>query len=182
MSATDPPLAVIGIGNILLRDDGVGVHVVRALRDLADRGEIALPAGTRLVDGGTLGLELLPEIDGARAVVFVDAAELGRPPGAIAPIRRDALCRADAGSRSPRTGLAGLLAIAEIAGTPPAAVSLVGIQPGTIDAGLELTDMVRAAVPAAVRATLIELDRLDVAERHQRISPARRDVMTGATS
>jgi hydrogenase maturation protease len=159
-STADGPVAVIGIGNVLLQDDGVGVHVVRALRNRAERGEIALAADTRLVDGGTLILDLLPEIDGARAVVFVDAADLGAAPGAVTTIRGAALRRSAAGCGHPRGGLAGLLGVAELAGVLPRDVTLVAIQPHTIDVGLEPTRVVDAAVQAAVATTLAELDRL----------------------
>ncbi len=160
MSAPDGPVAVIGIGNVLLRDDGAGVHVVGVLRQLAERGEISLATDVRLVDGGTLSLALLAEIDGTRAVVFVDAADLGSAPGAVAPVRGAALRRAGDGYGCVRAGLAGLLATAELAGVLPADVVLVGIQPQAIVAGLEPTDVVRAALPAAVEATLVELGRL----------------------
>jgi hydrogenase maturation protease len=173
MSAPLGPLVVIGIGNILLRDDGVGVHVVNALRRLADHGTLTLPVGTRLVDGGTLGVDLLPEIDGARAVLFVDAADLGRAPGTVATIGGDALRRAPAGSGRPRAGVAGLLATAELAGVLPRTVSLVGIQPHTIDAGLEPSGVVFDAVPAAVASTLIEIGRLDGAAGSRRPPAAR---------
>jgi hydrogenase maturation protease len=181
VSSPDGPLVVIGIGNVLLRDDGVGVHVVEALRGLAGRGEVALPAGTRLVDGGTLCLELLPEIDASRAVLFVDAADLGRAPGAVGSMNGDALRHAPAGPGRPGDGVAGLLAMADLAGVMPAAVALVGIQPQTIDAGLAPTDVVQAAIPAAVATTLAELGRLAAATQVRRtpVGPARE--MTGTT-
>jgi hydrogenase maturation protease len=177
--ASDGPVAVIGIGNVLLRDDGVGVHVVRAMRRLAERGEIALAAETRLVDGGTLSLDLLPEIAGARAVVFVDAADLGRAPGAVAPIRGTELRRSAAGAGHLHGGLAGLLATAELAGALPQDVALVGIQPHTINVGLEPTAAVRAAVPAAVATTLAELDRLAATTPRRGPAPGDQEI-TGA--
>ncbi len=66
---------VLGLGNILLGDEGVGVHVVEELRRAG-----GLP-GVELVDGGTAGFSLLPYFDGARLVVVVDAAADGAPPG-----------------------------------------------------------------------------------------------------
>jgi hydrogenase maturation protease len=180
MSTESGPLTVIGIGNILLRDDGVGVHVVQELRDLVERGKATLPAGTRLVDGGTLGLGLLGEIDGARAVVFVDAADLGRAPGAVATIRGDALRRAPAGSGRSRSGVSGLLAAAEMAGVLPRAVALIGIQPLAIDAGLEPTDLIAGTVTAAVEATLSELHRLEAVTQPHRPTTTPAQHLTGA--
>ncbi len=159
MTRGDGSPVVIGIGNLLLGDDGIGVHVVRALRDMAARGEVTLPAGTRLVDGGTLTLGLLDEMDGARALVLVDAVDLGAEPGTVVAIRGDALRRAADAYGPPRAGLAGLLAAAELAGTLPDDVVLVGIQPNRLDVGLAPTDAVWDALPAAVEATLAELRR-----------------------
>jgi hydrogenase maturation protease len=159
MTRDDGPLVVIGIGNLLLGDDGIGVHVVRALGDRAARGEVTLPAGTRLLDGGTLALGLLDEMDGARALVLVDAVDVGAAPGTIVTLRGDALRRAADGYGPPRAGLAGLLATAELAGTLPADVVLVGIQPHRLDVGLAPTDAVRDALPTAVETTLAELRR-----------------------
>jgi hydrogenase maturation protease len=68
---------VLGLGNILLGDEGVGVHVVEALRRAG-----GLP-GVELVDGGTAGLSLLPYFDGARLVIVVDAAQDGAPTGTV---------------------------------------------------------------------------------------------------
>jgi hydrogenase maturation protease len=172
MSRPDGPLLVLGIGNVLLRDEGVGVRVVRELECLAERDAVHLPAGTSLVDGGTRGLDLLPLITDARAVVIVDAMDLGLAAGAVDVVRGDALfgdvpsgaavpgARGGAASAGPN-GVRGLLDLARLMGTPPAAVSLVGVQPSGIAVGTELTEVVQQALPAAVATTLSELRRLD---------------------
>ena len=77
------PLVVVGVGNILLRDDAIGVRVVDRLCALAEHDPVALPADTRLVDGGTLGLDLLRTVRGARGLVIIDAMALGDPVGNI---------------------------------------------------------------------------------------------------
>jgi hydrogenase maturation protease len=162
--ATRPerPALVLGIGNELLGDDGAGVATVRELGRLADRGEVELPAATRLVDGGTLGLDLLPLLGEARSCVIVDAMALGRPPGTVEIIDGEALRFLPSSVTAlARGGLGDLLATARLAGALPDAVALVGIQPGAIDAGDELTGRVRAAIPAATRAVLEALRCLE---------------------
>ena len=74
-------VALIGLGNILLQDEGVGVHAVGALQRNYD-----FPEGVRLIDGGTLGLDLLPLIEGVEKILFVDAMDLKKEPGTIAVI------------------------------------------------------------------------------------------------
>lgn len=79
--ATPLKTVVLGLGNILLGDEGVGVRVVEELERTG-----GLP-GVELVDGGTAGFRLLPYFDGAGLVVVVDAAADGRPPGTVTMLR-----------------------------------------------------------------------------------------------
>jgi len=162
MSAPSGPLVIIGVGNVLLRDDGVGVHVIRELERQAARGDAGLPRDARLIDGGTLGLDLLPVLAEARAVLLVDAADVDAEPGTVTILRGEAL-EPLAGAARPilPTGIADLLAAARLAEVLPAACSLVSVQRGEIAAGLDLTPGVRAALPAAVAATIGEARRID---------------------
>jgi hydrogenase maturation protease len=68
---------VLGVGNVLLGDEGVGVHAVRKLR------EKALPPHVDVVDGGTAGVDLLGLIDGYAKVIIIDAVDAGEPPGSV---------------------------------------------------------------------------------------------------
>jgi hydrogenase maturation protease len=159
VTGAGPPL-VMGIGNILLRDEGVGVHVVMELQRQVADGLLEVAPGTRFVDGGTLGLELLPLFAGASALILVDAVNMGGAPGAVSVIRGDAIEGTLAGHVSPhQVGIADLVAAARLMGAMPAAASLVGIEPARIDIGLDLTPEVAAALPGAVRAVCVELQR-----------------------
>ena len=139
-------LLVLGIGNVLLGDEGVGVHVVRALGD--DIGP--LPAGTQLVDGGTLGIELLPLVEDADALVLVDAVALGAPAGTVLCIVGDAIEATLSRHVSPhQVGSADLIAVARLMGVLPERVALVGIQSEFIGFNLQLSNAVAAAVAGA---------------------------------
>jgi len=172
MSSERGPIVVFGIGNVLLRDDGVGVHVVRELERREARGDALLPPHTQLVDGGTLGLDLLSLIAGARAVLLLDAAFLGGAPGDVTVLRGDALRARRGGARAVLpAGVDDLLAAARVADLLPKAVSMVGVEPGEIAAGLDLTAAVEAALPAAAAAATEELWRLNgIASAWQRHS------------
>ena len=144
---------VLGVGNILLRDEGVGVIVARALVDHA-----SLPPDTMVVDGGTLGLDLLPMIGDAGALIMVDAVNLRSAPGTIRVMHGHELHTALAQHVSPhQVGVNDLVALARLTGTLPERFALVGIQPEAVEVGLELTPAVQAALPAAVQAVLDEL-------------------------
>jgi len=155
MSRSDGDLLILGIGNVLLGDEGVGVHVVRALE--ADAAHAVsgkpLPPQSRVVDGGTLGLDLLPLINDARAIVFVDAVALGAPAGSMVTLESDRLRAVFAGHLSVhQVGIGDLLAVAILAGMLPEHVALVGVQPESAEFSLELSPAVQAVVPAASRA------------------------------
>lgn len=159
MSAAAAPVLVLGVGNLLMGDDGVGGRVVAELRERRAAGSADLPPDVELVDGGTLGLELLDWLAAARGAVIVDAARAGGPPGAVAVWRDE---RAEAAPPAPggRSPVDHLLATARLAGALPAGLSLVGIEPGSCEPGVRLSDEVEAALPTAVEATLAEVRRL----------------------
>jgi hydrogenase maturation protease len=160
------PVLVLGIGNVLMGDDAVGSRVVEALRAGAADGSLDVPTDVALVDGGSLGIELLPELAEARAAVLVDAALVGDAPGTIAVWRVDGPAgAADVADALGSPGLADLLATARLVDALPASLSIVGIQPAALAAHHGLSAAVEAALPAAVEATLGEVRRVDVRTR-----------------
>jgi len=163
MSAVGDGQAVaIGVGNVLLRDDGVGVRLVEALRADAERDPRAYPEGVRLVDGGTRGADLLPWLDGARCLLLLDALDLGRRPGTVSVLRGDEILAADGAwdGRAPG-GVGELVSVARLAGRLPARVALVGVQVGDTAWGDGLSGPVAAALPSAVAAARAALRALD---------------------
>lgn len=157
MSRPTGELLVLGVGNVLMRDEGVGVHVARAIA--GDQPSIG--GGVRVVDGGTLGLDLLPLIADARAVVLIDAVDLRAEPGTVSVLRGDALHGVLGGHLSPhQVGLGDLIAVGRLTGELPERVVLVGIQPAAIEVGIDLTTACAAAVPRAIDAVRAELAAL----------------------
>ena len=131
-------ISLIGMGNLLMGDEGVGVHAVEALKR-----KYEFPEEVRLLDGGTLGLDLLHWIEGMDRVLFVDAVDLKRNPGTIAVIEDEDL-PAFLGPKLSlhHVGLSDLLFASSFMGTRPAEIALVGIQPETMEIGLELSKTV----------------------------------------
>ena len=136
---------VLGIGNALRGDDGVGPRVVDALAGTADRDGGALPEGTVLRDGGTAGIGLLFEVLAARRVIVVDAVAPGGMPGTVTTLQ------ATGEGDGP---VADLVATASLVAGRPVDVTVVGIEAGELAAGRELSPAVEAAIPAAVAAVL----------------------------
>ena len=131
----NPKFTLIGLGNILLRDEGVGVHAVEALRKNFD-----FPEDVRLIDGGTLGLDLLPFIEGMEKILFIDAVDLRKEPGTIAIIEDEDLPSFLAPKLSlHHVGLSDLLFASSFMGIRPSKITLIGIQPEKVEVGLTLS-------------------------------------------
>ncbi len=137
---------IMGVGNSLLSDDGVGIHVAESLRPMATRH----PQIT-VIDGGTLGLSLLPEIEASDALIVVDAGEIGGEPGEIRVFRNEEMDRHLSGRKSTvhEVAVADLLAAAGMTGRRPAERALVAIQPASTDWGMAPTPAVSQAMPRA---------------------------------
>ncbi len=143
---------VLGLGNTLLADDGVGVHVARRLAS-----DPNAPAGLRAVDGGTLGFRLMGELTQSDAVLIVDAAQFGEPSGALRLLDQNALREhVSRGERmsAHEAGLVDMLTLAWLEGWAPARLALLGIQPQRIGWGEQLSEPVARSVPAACRAVV----------------------------
>jgi hydrogenase maturation protease len=146
---------VLGIGNRLWADEGFGPAVVDRFNE--DR---RIPPGIEALDGGTLGLYLLPCVQQAGQLLIFDAVDFGHAPGEIVVLRNDEI-PAFFGQRPlslHQTGFTDVLAAAQLTGAAPDTITLVGVQPESIDDwGGGLTDIVSAAIPRAIDIGLAEL-------------------------
>jgi hydrogenase maturation protease len=147
-----PPVLVLGIGNILLRDEGVGVRVVEAMQKSPPAGDV------EIVDGGTAGADLVDILADRRKVILIDAIDADAEPGAVFRLRaEDLLPQAGEMISLHQLGVVESLAIAAKLHCAPKEVVVFGIQPKEISPGLELTAEVQAAVPTVIAAVLREL-------------------------
>jgi hydrogenase maturation protease len=145
---------VLGIGNLVMSDDGVGVRVIQELSST-----FTFPAGVAVVDGGTLGLDLLPQLEGVDRLLVVDAADFGLPPGTISRLTGEEVPVVLETKLSPhQMGLKDLLAVASLQGIAPAEMVLWGVQPERLEMGVDLSPAVAAAVDPLVRSVLNELE------------------------
>ena len=150
------PTLVVGLGNPLMTDDGIGLAALERLREAWDP---APETGVELVDGGTWGLFLLPEIERASQVIFLDAIRAGAAPGAVVELEREEIPRAlDAtGLSVHQIGLRDLVALATIRGTLPARTVAIGIQPDRVEMGAEISAVAALALDAVVERALARL-------------------------
>jgi hydrogenase maturation protease len=144
---------VLGVGNLLLSDAGLGV---RALEQLAQTS--TLPAGVQLLDGGTQGLHLLPYLEAASSVLILDAVQRGQPPGTLVRLDGDDIIATLAQTMSlHQVGLNELLAVCRLRGTSPSRLVVWGIEPAQIAWSTELSPQVAAALPYLVAAARDEV-------------------------
>jgi hydrogenase maturation protease len=150
------PLLVLGLGNVLLGDDGVGSAAIALLLE-----RYSAPRGARVLDGGTLGLSLLPYLDEAEAVILVDAIRADRPPGSLVRLDGDDVAPAVATRLSPhQIGVADLLDGVRWLDRYPARLLLHGIVPASMELEVGLSAPVAAALPDLVERVVEEADAL----------------------
>lgn len=144
---------VLGIGNLVHSDDGAGVRAVRELES-----DPRVPRHVRLIDGGTLGLALLPRICGVRRLLVIDAIDVGEPPGTILRFDGRALKGLPGRASIHQIGFADMMSALELIGEPPEDVVVLGVQPASTDWSAELSPAVAGALPALVQCAIGELE------------------------
>ena len=147
MAELRPRTAVIGVGNLLLKDEGVGVHVVQALQmsPLKGRGELTI------IDGGTCpdAFDLLPE--GLDKLIVVDAVRGGGEPGTVYRFTpKDIVFRRGPITSLHQLGLEEGLRVMARAGLAPKDIVIIGVEPKVIEWGLEISPELQKRVPEIV--------------------------------
>ena len=150
--ARPTPLLVLGLGNLLCSDDGLGVIAVHHLLR-----RLTPPPGVRVLDGGTLGLSLLPHLEDAETAILVDAIRADGPPGSLVRLEGEDVPPAVSARLSPhQVGVADLLDAARWRLRSPARLLLLGVVPETLTLGLGLSPRVAAALPALLERVVAE--------------------------
>ncbi|MBP2653815.1 MAG: hybD 1 [Firmicutes bacterium] len=148
-------IIVLGIGNILMQDDGFGVRVIEELGR-----RLRFPDNVELLDGGTLGFELLSFITGADKLLVVDAINGGGLPGTFYRFAGDEVQAYFQEKVSlHELGIKDVLAVLEMQGENIGEIVVLGVQPESIELGLELTPGVAKTIDKVVAAVITELTR-----------------------
>jgi len=137
-----PETVVIGVGNPLMGDDGLGIEVLERLRV-----GWSISPHIDLLDGGTWGLNLLPHVEQAHRVVFIDAIDIGAQAGSLIELTGDEIPRFLAQKLSPhQIDVKEVLALAELRGTFPDEVVAVGLQPESVEMRTSLSPAVASQI------------------------------------
>jgi len=143
---------VLGLGNTLHSDDGVGPQAIEKLRN-----DPRVPGDVSLIEGGTLGLELLTYIWDCSYLLVLDAVDVGQPPGTLVRMSNQELQTLPGKGSVHQLGVADLLVALRVLAYRTPEVVLLGVQPATTEWGTELSPGVAAALPALADAAVPEL-------------------------
>jgi hydrogenase maturation protease len=146
-----PRVVVIGVGNLLLKDEGIGIHTVKALQ------EINLPQDVKIIDAGTAP-DLIAYTEAGDKLIIVDAAKAGGEPGTIYRFHpHDLASEKEEVISVHELGVTPNLRLMSLMGNTPGEIVIIGIEPGEIDWGTELSPELQQQVPDIVKAVLKEI-------------------------
>lgn len=145
-------ILILGIGNILLKDEGIGVHVVNKLK------EMQLPPDVEVIDGGTLGIDLLFYIEGRKKVIVIDTVKAGEPPGTMYRFTdKDLIIKKGALRSAHGIDFTDVIRAAEFLGTKPEEIVFIGVEPEIIDEGLELSPLLSKRIDPLIKLVMEEI-------------------------
>lgn len=140
---SSPDVVILGLGNLLMEDEGVGIHALRVLQS-----NYHFEPEIELIDGGTSGLDLLPFFRPDSQMIMLDAMLFDEPPGSIGRVEDDdILARLNTKTSVHHLGLSDLLAMAKLTDTLPGKIVLFGVKPESMELTVELSDTVRDSIP-----------------------------------
>jgi len=150
---TAPRVVVLGVGNLVMSDEGLGVHCVQQLE-----AEAVLPREVIILDGGTSTHELLGDLENLDLLVIVDAVAGGGAPGTMVRLEGDAVPSAFSNTLSPHQhGIHDLLATLQLLGRAPKRVVVLGATPARMTLGLDLSPALAAILPELGRRVQAEV-------------------------
>jgi hydrogenase maturation protease len=164
MEATALPasrrIVVLGVGNVLLSDEGIGV---RAVEELGRR--YRLPPGVEVLDGGTSAMELLDDLAGCDLLIIADCVRAGHTPGTLMRLADDDIPALFRTKLSPhQVGLPEVLGTLRITGEAPKRVVLFGVEPQTLATGIGLSTPVEAILPTLLEELTLEIEAFSAAD------------------
>ncbi|MEK7992040.1 MAG: HyaD/HybD family hydrogenase maturation endopeptidase [Thiotrichaceae bacterium] len=151
-------IVVLGVGNILLTDEGIGVRAAEYLMKNYD-----YPDNVTILDGGTMGMELLGHIIDIDVLIVLDAVASNKPVGTVIMMEDDEIPKFFASKLSPhQVGIADVLAAADLIAKSPEKVLLFGVVPENLELSTELTPVVAEKLPTLVEHVIKALQQYDV--------------------
>jgi hydrogenase maturation protease len=152
------PIRILGVGNVLCTDDGLGPYTIKVLE-----AHYEFPEGVEVIDLGTPGMDLTPYLADARLVIVIDTVRGDGGPGSLRVLRdREIVAKPPPSRMSPHEpGLREALMATEFADSSPDEIVFIGVVPESTGQGTRLSDPVMAAVPAVIENVVAEMEKLN---------------------
>ena len=151
-------ITILGIGNIILSDEGFGVRVVEYLQE-----NYKFPDNIALIDGGTLGVELTQFITGTKKLLIIDSIDGNKPSGTLFHFEGDEIKSHFSEKISAHEiGIQDVLTTLELTGKAIPEVVVIGAQPYSLEAGVELTPQMKTLIPTIADRALNILKNWDI--------------------
>jgi hydrogenase maturation protease len=147
-----PRIAVVGLGNLMRTDDAVGMLAIEHLKVGSP-----LPESVDLIEGGTLGLDLLHPLNGVTHLLALDAIDAGAEPGTLLRFAGEGVADLPISKSVHLLGFSDLIGAMRLTGDAPGTIVVLGLQPHTIAWGTKLTPPVEAALPKLLEATIAQV-------------------------
>ncbi len=160
-----PQIAVVGLGNLMRTDDAVGMLALQLLR-----ADARFPQSVPLIEGGTLGLDLIYPLDGFTHVLALDAIDAGEDPGTLLRYRGNAIADLPISKSVHLLGFSDLIGSMRLIGSAPEEIIVLGVQPQTIAWGTEPTAPVAAALDVLVEEVITQIDEWCGEGEHRSVS------------
>ena len=153
-----PEVTILGIGNVVLQDEGFGVRMAEHMEE-----KYRFPHSVQVIDGGTLGMELLRFVTGTRKLLVIDSINGGAKPGTLFRFENEAVMEHFQDKLSVHeVGIQDVLALLKVTGKEIPEVVVLGVQPYAVEAGVRLTQEMAELIPELEKQILQELGRWGV--------------------
>lgn len=171
MTSDKKHIMILGVGNILLSDEGFGIHVIKRLEECC-----AFPQNVSIVDGGVLGIHLLGVISDADHLIVVDAIRSGKAPGSLCRLEGEAIPKRIRLKNSlHQVDLLEALAMCQVLDRVPETV-ILGVEPMDIETlSIDLTPQTMEKIDAVIEMVLAELDRLGATYKKRKMDDVPRN-------
>jgi hydrogenase maturation protease len=151
-------IVVLGVGNILLSDEGIGVRTIEELQR-----DFVLPPEVVVIDGGTTGMEMLEDLSNCDHIIIIDAVRSGKAPASIVKLVGEQVPVFFKTKLSPhQIGLSDVLATLAFIDKQPGGITVIGVEPVSLETGMALTPQVEACLPVLIKMVIEVLGELGV--------------------
>jgi len=146
-----PKVVIIGVGNLLMKDEGIGIHAIQALE------EMGLPPDIKIVDGGT-SPDLISYTRAGDKMIIIDCAKAGGEPGSVYRFKpEDLAAEKQELASAHQMGVVENLNLMSFTGNKPKDVVIIGVEPAEIDWGMELSPLLRQRLPKVIEVVMKEI-------------------------